>query len=209
VMSIKKAACGLAVALAIAALAVFATQHPDRTFWLIGRILIVEDPPEHCDAIYLLGGDYETRAPKAAQMFREGWAPLIVLAREPEAAHSEGNFTDTTIGILHHAGVPTDRIVQIKVPGGVDSTADEARALRTYINSHRLHRLLVVTSAFHTRRARMALDRSLWGARVDLYMAPVEEPGYRSADWWLTSYGREQVKTEYEKLLYYFVTFWG
>jgi uncharacterized SAM-binding protein YcdF (DUF218 family) len=208
-MTIKKAACGLAIAFAIAAVAVFAIQHPDQTFWLIGRILIVEDPPEHCDAIYLLGGDYEIRAPKAAQMFREGWAPLIVLAREPEAAHSKGNFTETTIGILHHEGVPTDRIVQIRVPGGVTNTAGEARALRDYVKSHPIHRLLVVTSAVHTRRAQMALYRSLWGARVDLYMAPVEEPGYRSGDWWLTSYGRGQVKAEYEKLLYYFVTFWG
>lgn len=212
-MKVKKAACGLVIAFVFGAFAIFVALHPDQLFWMIGRILVVENPPELCDAIFLLGGNYELRAPKAARMFREGWAPLVVLAREPEATHSggeaRGNFTDVTIDILRTEGVPTDRIVQIKIPGGASSTAGEARALRTYVNSHPLHCLLVVTSAFHTRRARMALFRSLLGTGVDLYMAPVEEPTYRSRDWWLTSYGRGQVAAEYKKLLYYLVTFWG
>jgi uncharacterized SAM-binding protein YcdF (DUF218 family) len=212
-MRIKGYAWWGAALLVLFVFVVFAASHSNTVFWKLGRILVAADTLERCDAIYLLGGNYEVRAPTAARLFREGWAPVIVTAREPEAldirGHARENFTDITIDILERAGVPANRIVQIKVPGGVRSTADEVRALRNYADVHPLHKVLVVTSAFHTHRARTALRRSLRNKGVELRMYPVEEPKFQTSNWWLTVFGRKQVGIEYAKFFYYLATFWG
>ncbi|MBV8069457.1 MAG: YdcF family protein [Acidobacteriaceae bacterium] len=167
--------------------------------------------PEKSDLIYLLGGDYSLRAPVAAALFNEGWAPKIVIAREPadpkRVLNGGENFTDTTIGILVARGVPRDRIIQFEPRNGVRSTADEARALRLYVDAYPAATILVVTSPFHARRARMALARALpSGVRLVMVGA---SGGCGLENWRRSEACRSQVETEWIKFAYYFFTFRG
>src|SRR5215831_1823184 len=70
------------LALAIAAFAV----------WLVidgGRFLQHEDPLEHADAIFVLAGTRMERPLEAVDLYKEGWAPLIVLSPgRPEPAEA-------------------------------------------------------------------------------------------------------------------------
>jgi uncharacterized SAM-binding protein YcdF (DUF218 family) len=173
----------------------------------LGKFLVVRDQPTYSSCIYLLGGNYETRAPMAAQIYRKGWAPLIVVAREPDSPGGNNpNFTDTTVRILTDAGVPAASIVELHPSGGVTSTADEARAFRAYLDNHPARSVFLVTSDYHTRRTRLTFNRAL-GDRVRLILIPVHESWFRQ-QWWRESFSRDQIITEYEKLAYYFFTFW-
>ena len=43
------------------------------------------DRPQRSDVLLILGGDYQTRVPAAARLFHEGYAPKVMLLREPTA----------------------------------------------------------------------------------------------------------------------------
>lgn len=172
------------------------------------RFLVDPDVPGKANLIYVLGGNYSVRAPAAAALFRKGWAPKVLLVREPDEEAGKENFTDTTSRILVESGVPRDRIIEFSPGSGVRSTSDEARALRLYLNVYPAAKVLVVTSAFHSRRARMALTRAIpRGVRILMVTAKDNDCG---VDTWRDSpFCRHQVETEWMKLLFYFFTFFG
>ena len=130
------------------------------------NFLIAPDSPQKADIIFLLGGDYLLRAPYAAQLYKEGYAPKILIAREPVYVMRDRHtdFSEETIQLLENDGVPKDAIVSFSPSQGVKSTADEARALRIYADVYPLKIVLVVTSMIHSRRARMAI-RTPYGGR--------------------------------------------
>src|SRR5262245_28731886 len=66
----KRRLLALAVALAIAA----------AVFLSLGRLLVSTDPLQHADAIYVLGGGWINRTYEAAMIYRDGYAPRIVLS---------------------------------------------------------------------------------------------------------------------------------
>jgi len=161
-----------------------------------GQFLIDPDVAAKSDIIYLLGGDYLARAPLAARLVKRGFAPMIVIAREP------GPLTDATVALLTAMGVPRGDVTEILVGRGVTSTADEARALHVYVSAHPVRDVLVVTSMLHSRRAGMAMRRALWGTGVRVRVVCVGEAVYESKE-------QGQAKLEWIKLIYYFFTFWG
>lgn len=170
--------------------------------WL-DQYLVLKNRLGRADAIYVLGGDFEIRAPLAAQLYRDGYAPVIVLPREAEpTVPGVQNPTDTTVGILTRSGVPADRIRILRYGQGVSSTADEGRAFRIYAHASNLHRALLVTSAHHTRRASLVMARALRESNVSMYYAPAEDTGRglrrRVAD----------ISKESVKLVYYALTYW-
>jgi uncharacterized SAM-binding protein YcdF (DUF218 family) len=176
------------------------------------NFLVDTDVPQRADLIYLLGGNYLVRAPAAAALFRQGWASKILLSREASPSTDGGgkreNFTDITERILIENGVPRDRIIQFSPAAGVRSTADEARALRLYLDAYPATRILVVTSALHSRRARMALTRAV-PSNVQVSVVAANDPDCGLTNWRETQYCRNQVETEWTKLVFYFCTFFG
>jgi uncharacterized SAM-binding protein YcdF (DUF218 family) len=173
-------------------------------FSSIANLLIDPDPPEKADLIFLLGGDYLMRAPLAADLFQKGYAPKIVISREPTyySPKRTVNFTDSTIQLLTAQGVPRDRIIDFSSGAGVKSTADEARALRLYVDAYPAKRILAVTSMLHSRRARMALNRSLRGTGIQVLVVCAGNPVYSKTQ-------EKAAKLECVKMIYYFFTFFG
>lgn len=86
----------------------------------VGHILVRSAPLEHADAILVLGGNPDLRLPRAAELFRGGYASLLLVPHEP-GAHS---MSVRTIDLLHKLGISDDRIQMIGRPEGVASTAD-------------------------------------------------------------------------------------
>ncbi|HTX92885.1 MAG TPA: YdcF family protein [Anaerolineales bacterium] len=196
------------VLLAMAVLA-YALRAPILTGIADG--LVVSDTPRAADIIFLLNGDYNTRPQRAAELYRQGLAPLIVIARsENTPAVDLGlvpNDTDISVEVMQKLGVPPDKILVLAFPGGVTSTFDEASALHRYIQSHPVHTVLLVTSAFHTRRARWIFKRELAGTPIELKMVAVPYQGFDQTNWWKNETGLITLNNEYIKLIYYFVKY--
>jgi len=177
----------------------------------IADLLVVNDPFQPADIIFVLNGDYNTRPFRASELYEQGLAPVIVIARSEMLPAEElglaPNDTDVSIGVMKALGVPPEKIVVLPVEGGTTSTFDEAIALRQYIESHNVHSLILLTSAFHTRRAKWIFDRELSGLPVRLEVAAVPHYGFDESDWWQSEDGLITLNNEYIKLVYYFVKY--
>jgi uncharacterized SAM-binding protein YcdF (DUF218 family) len=77
--------------------------------------------------------------------------------------------------------------------------------VRDYAVARGLRSLLIVTSAYHSRRALWAWRRAFDGSGVKLgiKIAPVGEQTPAPFVWWLQARGWRAVAAEYPKLIYY------
>jgi uncharacterized SAM-binding protein YcdF (DUF218 family) len=173
----------------------------------IADYLIVSDRLQPADAIVLLNSDVNTRPFRASALYQQGLAPVIVIARSESTPTVDlglvPNDTDISVGVMEKQGVPADKIIVLPFPGGVTSTFDEAAAVRQYIVAHKAYRIILVTSAFHTRRARWTFEKVLAGLPVTLEMVAVPYAGFDQTNWWKNETGLITLNNEYIKWFYY------
>jgi uncharacterized SAM-binding protein YcdF (DUF218 family) len=183
--------------------------------WLIAwegaRLLIVTVPLPHADVIVILAGSavFKERTQLAAGLFRQGRASKIIVTNDN---HQGGWSTDEQRNIpyqelaaryLRRQGVPDEAIETLPEP--VESTWEEAQLLRRYAETRGLHSILIVTSAYHSRRALWTFKRAFASSTIILgleVVAPGQQvPG--PATWWLNYRGWHLVAGEYVKMIYY------
>jgi uncharacterized SAM-binding protein YcdF (DUF218 family) len=179
--------------------------------WLAADWLVVETEPARADAVAVLGGSatYKERAAYAARLFREGFAPKVLLTDDgqrggwSQAQQRNPFFVERAAAELEAGGVPAEKIERL--PGQTTSTYEEAAALREYAEARGLGSLLVVTSGYHSRRALWTLERTFRGSPVRVRLAAVPPGGQTPARvyWWLSVNGWRTVALEYPKLIYY------
>jgi uncharacterized SAM-binding protein YcdF (DUF218 family) len=177
----------------------------------IADYLIVNDRLQPADAIFLLNSDVNIRPFRAAELYKQGLAREVIIARaEDTPVVSLGllpNDTDISVGVMEKLGVPPEKIIVLTVPGGVTSTHDEAAALRTYIETTHIRRIILVTSVFHTRRAGWIFHRTLAGLPVVLEIAAVPYTDFDQTTWWKNEDGLITINNEYIKLIFYLFTY--
>jgi uncharacterized SAM-binding protein YcdF (DUF218 family) len=198
---VPRAAAGLLI-LASLALLVFLP--------FAGRYLVINDPLTKSDAIVVLAGARVERWLEAVDLYKEGWAPRIVLSPgRPETAEvllreMGVRFpaeTDLTRDALVQLGVPEGAISVL--PGPVDNTAHEAAALHSTISGHAPCRMIVVTSKYHTRRTRFAFAREFNGTPIEIIVRGTRYDQPRPERWWTTRSDFRFVTSELQKLLAY------
>lgn len=177
----------------------------------VGTFLIVQDPIEPADIIFILNGDIATRPFQVAKLVNQGISDKVVIVRAGDSlavdAGLQPNITDMSVKMMRKAGISEAKIVQLPFPKGVTSTFDEATALRAYVQENAVKRIVVVTSAIHTRRARWIITKELAGTPVKIMMSPAPDPRYTSRNWWRQEDGFIGCQNEYLKLAYYLVKY--
>src|SRR5438034_5917573 len=178
-----------------------------------GRVLVVADPlPPRADAIVILAGSVPDRTLEAADLYRAGLAPRVVVTRErlprgQAALRARGvrlpEGDELTVRALHELGVPPGAIVVLRRRAA--STESEARTIARWACAHRLRRFIVVTSRAHSRRARLILRQAL-GAGIALAMRPSRYDAFAPARWWHVRRDAKLVLSEYQKLTNYLLT---
>lgn len=162
------------------------------------------DNPAPSDAIVLLTGRWWNRPPRAAELYRQRLAPIILINATKPYPYPELCESALNRRVLLRAGVPEDRIVIL--PKIVTSTRDEAIQVRDYARAHGVRRIIVVTTAFHTSRARWIFERVLRGTNVEVRAAAAEDPRYNEANWYtnrgLVEYLQEAMKRLFYQLAY-------
>jgi uncharacterized SAM-binding protein YcdF (DUF218 family) len=174
---------------------------------LAPRALVVNEPLASADAIVVFSGSsaYVERTQKAAQLYREGRAPLVLLTNDQtrggwsSALQRNPFFVERATDELIKAGVPAENI-RI-VPGIADSTRNEALIVKEYIASVGFQSVLVVTSSYHPRRALRTLQHAFAGTRTTIGLEPATAAP--PALWWLRPEGWRTVGVEFVKLVYY------
>jgi uncharacterized SAM-binding protein YcdF (DUF218 family) len=163
---------------------IYLVRHP--LLRLAGGFWVVDDGPAYSDAIVILGDDDYggDRAAKAAELFKAGWAPRVVASGRFLRPYA--SITDLEEHDLKGDGVPEQAIVRFQ--HHAENTKEEAEALRQLIRQQGWKRILVVTSNYHTRRARYICARMFPSGTV-LRVVPAHDSEYDPDDWWQTRRG--------------------
>jgi uncharacterized SAM-binding protein YcdF (DUF218 family) len=173
----------------------------------IADYLIVSDKLQPADVIVLLNSEVNTRPFRASALYQQGLAPVIVIARSESTPTVDlglvPNDTDISVAVMEKLGVPAEKIVVLPFPGGVTSTFDEASAIRQYVVAHQTRRIILVASAFQSRRARWTFEKVLAGLPVTLEMVAVPYAGFDQTNWWKNEAGLVTLNNEYIKWFYY------
>jgi uncharacterized SAM-binding protein YcdF (DUF218 family) len=164
----------------------------------LGPWLVRDRPVDSPDAILVLGSHEFERLPQAARLAAR-WPRAQVLLTLPVAVTAL-NCQDCSnrARTLERAGVPVERI-EVLAPR-VRNTYDELTAAAGWLRSRGTGRLLVVTSPYHTRRARGLAEAILAGHAVGISACPV--PGGLARPWWSRRYDRRYVIYELAALVH-------
>lgn len=184
--------------------------------WIAAQALVVHAEMARADALVILSGGsyYAERARQAAALYKQGRAPKVVLTQDggqgPWSVEKERNptYTELTADELRRAGVPLENIEVL--PRQVSNTYDEAlMVLHDYAQARGLRSVLVVTSAYHSRRALWVWRRVFResGIAVGIDPAPAGEQSPSPATWWWYWNGWRSVAGEYPKLVYYWLRY--
>ena len=172
--------------------------------------LIVEKPLEKADAILILSGSaaYLERTHEAARLFKAGVAPKIFLTDDGQQGgwnqEEKRNpfFYERARWELMAQGVPEDAIEVL--PEIVESTQSEAILSAKTVRMQNLKKILLVTSAYHTRRALSVFEKVLQNTdSIEIGIAAPEPPS--PYYWWLSPKGWKSVAGEYLKIVYYWI----
>lgn len=175
-------------------LAVAAYRWQD-TLNLLGSFIVDSQPPQKADLVLVLGGDfYGPRVIKGAELVRQHYAPFAVISGPLYMGRPEGYWA---IDFLVNKGYPRDFFQVFATTA--ESTIDEARALRGELSRRHVHRVLMVTSNYHSRRAAIVLG--LFCPAVKFIPVPAPDGHYRAAQWWQDPSSRHLFLSEWSKIL--------
>lgn len=173
----------------------------------IGSFLIAqENTPTRCDAIVLLNGHISTRAYRAAELYREYGAPILIARLADTEEVRLGvipNISEATKTLLVRLDVPARDIQLIDSDRWIAGTWNEAILLSSRIRANGYRHVLIVTDAFHTRRARWAFRKVMRHDHVGFTCTATRFSMDLAGNWWRSEYGLINVVVEYLKFVHY------
>ncbi len=163
---------------------VFATQ--------AARLLVV-DAPEKSDAIVVLAGETKVRPARALELLRQGMAARVFLDVETRDRIYDQQLVEIAQHYLN--GLPEASRVAVCPIEGFSTIAEADDAARC-LNSLGAHRVLIVTSEFHTRRSLIIFRHRL--PQYEFSVAAARNPAQFGEAWWTN---REWAKTTFDEWL--------
>lgn len=168
----------------------------------------VNDQPFKADYILPLAGD-DHRLFRAAELFHAGYAPTVLISNAKvnpptrldrlkwEIGYPKYSDKEYKTRLYEQLGLPSSRLEHFGT--GHISTAEEAEALRDHLNGQEA-RLLVVTSPYHARRAKMIFEETLPECTIQVVTNREGEFGH---SWWRDQEQARYIVLEFAKTLHY------
>lgn len=173
-----------------------------------GYWMDVNDPPIQADYILPLAGDSH-RMLKAAELYNQGYAPTILLSNARAYPPTRMHKLKWQMGYPRYS---REQFLSLLLPligagsahleefgNGHISTVEEAEALRDHL-AGRQSRLLIVTSPYHARRAKMIFEDILSDCTISV---SVTEEGAFDKKWWLDQVSAQNIVMELAKTIHY------
>ncbi len=152
------------------------------------------------DAIVAIsGGDTAARTNEAIALYQNGWAPKLVFSGAAEDKSGPSNATVMKRQALA-AGVPADAIL---TEGQSATTTQNAENTQSIFTSNNIKSVILVTSAYHQRRAGLEFGAQSSGVAVRNH--PVSHDNQWSVTWWLTPIGWVLAISEFIKIMLFHV----
>lgn len=173
--------------------------------WRSGRWLVHEDPAARAKWGVVLAGETRDceRTDAAARLVQEGRIDSLILSST--RIFKNRYESEFLLDYLAKQGVPRDRVFEFHQDAY--STQEEARLLVRQFRLQNLDTVLVVTSSFHTARARRIFRKLAQGYPVVL-VAAADYHLYDPAAWWSNRESRKIWFYEWMKTLFTAYELW-
>jgi uncharacterized SAM-binding protein YcdF (DUF218 family) len=158
-----------------------------QTVW---DFLVVNEKPQPADVIIVLSGG-EGRVEQAVRLYQGGYAPKIILS---------GDRYHTLEKRAIALGVP---VKDILVDLNSNTTFGNAYYSAEIMRTEDFKSAIIVTSAYHTRRAGIIFGHFFQEWKLTICAAPYDTS--LSADWWKNRLSFVHVVGEYLKLIYLYL----
>lgn len=174
----------------------------------ITNFIFVEDKPQRVDAIFLPGGSHPAQPEYAAELYRQGIAPILIVSggvsvkkqifdgvKSKADIYNKDYKTDCEFltDALYINGVPLSVIYGEDKSG---HTRDNAFLLRKVVdeNGLKIKTAIIVCKAFHARRCLMLYQMAF--PDTTFYVCPVVCMGITKDNWHKTEQGIDRVLGE-------------
>ena len=134
---------------------------------------------QQADVIVVLAGETNRRPALGVQLLSQNYAPKMILDVPANDVIYDQNQIDIAKAFIQKT--PQRQSVEICPIVGL-STKAEARDVARCLSQTGGHRILVVTSDYHTRRARSIFQHELRGYQI--FVTPVPDPAQFGTSWW-------------------------
>jgi uncharacterized SAM-binding protein YcdF (DUF218 family) len=173
-----------------------------RDVWLsaLGSALVHDDGPAKAEIAVVLAGDsWGYRLTKAADLVRQGYVPRVLVSGPP--GYYDVNEADAAIHFAIARGYPAEWFIPLHHTA--HSTREEALAVLDALKQRKIHSFLLVTSNYHTARARrifLHVERQRGGGPA-LRTVASGDRFFNTANWWRYREGRKIAFMEWSKTL--------
>jgi uncharacterized SAM-binding protein YcdF (DUF218 family) len=144
-------------------------------------------------SILILSGGPFTRIPKALELYKKGYGKRLLLTTErplnSKFAHLAFTNEEIAREIATMLSTPATFESVPSLKGGATSTFDEAHDLLVYCIKENIKHLIIVTDAFHTRRALYAFKKIFQGSSIKIEAAAAFNEAHREENWWRSDRG--------------------
>ena len=185
----------------------------ERFIRAVTEFVFVEDAPEKADVIFIPGSRKIHHVLRAAELYREGYAPYVLPSgkygitlgeflplEEPLRSEYPGPFESEWQlhrAVLMKHGVPEHAILR---EDQATYTWENAQFSRDVLKTQGIpvKTTILCCQAFHARRALMYYHAAMPDTRF--LVCPVQTPGCTRDDWYRTEKGRARVLGEVQRL---------
>lgn len=162
-----------------------------------GGFLVVNDL-QKADVIVVLAGETDRRPARGVQVLSQNYAPKMLL--DVPVNRSVYDRTAIDIATTYVQSLPERQSIQICPVVGL-STKAEAQDVVRCLDHSGVHRILLVTSDYHTRRARSIFQHELRGFRI--FVTPAHDPEQFGASWWTNRQWAKMNFDEWTRLVWW------
>ena len=161
---------------------------------LLGGFLVKADAPARADMVVVLAGDPSgNRILTAADLVRRGLAPQALVSGPGDIyGHYE---SDLAIAFATRHGYPESYFIAL--PNDSRSTVSEADVVVAELRRRKVHRVDIVTSNYHTRRAG-SIYRSK-AKDLEIHMVSAPDRFFEPGSWWKNRDARKTFAIEWMK----------
>jgi len=176
-----------------------------------GNFLVVEDNLEKADAIFVFGGSIPNRIIEAADIYNQGFAPLIIISKYPKPegykyleekgiTYPEGHDINKSIALS--LGIPENSIMITNYRTA--STFEELILLKNFCLEKNYKKIILVSTKSHTKRiSKIFLD--IAGDKIKGIVRYTGYDSYNPDKWWNDRHSLRQTMFEYQKLLHHLI----
>jgi uncharacterized SAM-binding protein YcdF (DUF218 family) len=153
------------------------------------------------DAIVAIsGGDTEARTAEAIDLYKRDWAPLLVFSGAAADKSGPSNAEAMKRQAIAE-GIPADKILIDETSETTKQNASNSIAL---FDQYRIRSVILVTSAYHQRRAGLEFGHRA-GMAIKIINHPVMADKQWGPLWWTTPTGWYLTISEMIKIILFYV----